>query len=50
MNGLQWRIDQVRKSANMPPAACLKISSIMWDSAIGESGLAQAIGQLQQGD
>lgn len=29
---LQWRVDQVRKRAGTPMAACIKISEMMWDS------------------
>jgi len=29
---LQWRIDQIRSQSGTPMAACVKISSIMWDT------------------
>lgn len=32
LRGLQWRIDQERRRARTPLAACLRLSSLMWDS------------------
>ncbi len=32
LQGLQWQIDQTRKLARGPIAACLAISNMMWDS------------------
>lgn len=32
LQGLQWQIDQARKLANGPIAACMAISNMMWDS------------------
>jgi Protein of unknown function (DUF3135) len=32
LRGLQWRIDQTRNLARTPMAACIAISSMMWDS------------------
>jgi len=32
LRGLQWRIDQERRRARTPMAACLRLSSLMWDS------------------
>lgn len=46
MRGLQWQIDQYRKTAKTPIASCIKISSMMWDSVLGEKGLVQSIEQL----
>ncbi len=36
---LQWRIDQERKRAASPMAACVKIYLMMWDSVVLEGGL-----------
>ena len=36
---LQWRIDQERKRAPNPTAACVKLYRMMWDSFAGECGL-----------
>ncbi|MEJ2612978.1 MAG: DUF3135 domain-containing protein [Candidatus Thiodiazotropha sp.] len=38
MRRLQWRIDQERKNRS-PLSACLRISSLMWDSLVGPRGL-----------
>lgn len=32
LQGLQWKIDQTRKLARGPIAACMAISNMMWDS------------------
>lgn len=39
LRGLQWRIDQVRRNAGTPLAACIRISKMMWDAVLGERGL-----------
>jgi hypothetical protein len=44
---LQWRIDRTRELAPTPLAACVKISQMMWDSLLGDSGLLEALEQLQ---
>ena len=36
---LQWRIDQIRRTARTPLASCIRISRMMWDSVLGEGGL-----------
>jgi len=46
MQGLQWRIDRIRQTANNPMASCLRLSSMMWDSVLGEDGLVQTIEDL----
>ena len=46
MQGLQWQIDQIRLQANNPMAACIKISSMMWDTVLGDRGLVEAIEKL----
>ncbi len=43
---LQWRIDQVRRTAGTPMAACLRISRMMWESLLGEGGLLEALERL----
>lgn len=40
---LQWRIDQERKLASSPIAACVRIYRMMWDSFAGERGLIDTI-------
>ena len=32
LQGLQWKVDQIRKLANTPMAACITISNMMRDS------------------
>ncbi|GJM05712.1 MAG: hypothetical protein DHS20C09_17080 [marine bacterium B5-7] len=39
IQGLQWQIDQVRATSPNAMASCLKISQMMWDTAVGEEGL-----------
>lgn len=46
IKGLQWQIDQARTSAKNPMASCLKISSMMWDTVLGDDGLVQTIENL----
>jgi len=43
MTGLQWQVDQIRKQAGNPMAACLQISQKMWGNVLGESGLLQVL-------
>ncbi len=40
---LQWRIDQERKLASNPTAACVKLYQMMWESFAGECGLIDTI-------
>jgi hypothetical protein len=47
---LQWRIDQERRLARTPLAACMRISRMMWKAVLGRGGLQQRIGELQQFD
>ncbi len=49
---LQWRIDQERRLARTPMAACLRLSRMMWDSLLGQGGLRErleGLGGLLQG-
>ena len=43
LEGLQWRIDQIRRQAENPMAACLIIYQEMWDSVLGKRGLLNAL-------
>lgn len=43
LRGLQWRIDMVRARASNPMAACISLSTMMWESFAGEGGLEQTI-------
>ncbi len=46
IEGLQWQIDQARDRSKNPLASCIKISSMMWDSVLGDAGLVQTIEDL----
>jgi len=46
LRGLQFRIDMVRRRARTPMGACLKISSMMWESLLGNRGLKTAFDTL----
>jgi hypothetical protein len=47
LQGLQWRIDRVRETAANPMAACVKISSMMWDKMLGDGGLLESLRRLE---
>lgn len=52
MRGLQFRIDLERRRARTPLKACMRISSLMWQSVIGANGLLDALngmGRMLQG-
>ncbi len=46
LRGLQFRIDMVRRRSRTPLGACLKISSMMWESLLGSRGLKTAFDTL----
>ena len=46
LRGLQFRIDMERRRARTPMAACLRLSSMMWDSVLGNRGLKNAMERL----
>ncbi len=46
LEGLQWQIDQMRKTSATPMAACLDISKMMWENVQGEDGLVETLNQL----
>ena len=46
LEGLQWQIDQMRKTSATPMAACLGISKLMWENVQGEDGLVETLNQL----
>jgi len=46
LRGVQFRIDMVRRRARTPMGACLKISSMMWESLLGRHGLKSALNAL----
>lgn len=44
----QWQIDQIRRQAGNPLAACIQISQKMWNSVYGEKGLLTALEEPQK--
>ncbi len=46
MQGLQWKIDNIRAISSNPMASCLKISHMMWDNVLGEDGLLENMRKL----
>jgi len=50
MRCLQWKIDQVRKQAGNPMAACIKLSEMMWDSLVGPGGLREVLERIGEGN
>ena len=44
---LQWRVEQERRLAHTPMAACVKISRMMWHSLLGEGGLRDRLNGLE---
>jgi len=44
----QWQIDQIRRQAANPLAACIQISQKMWDSVYGDRGLLMALEEPQK--
>lgn len=43
---LQWRIDQERRRASNPLAACIRVSRMMWQSLLGQGGLCERLNTL----
>jgi hypothetical protein len=50
MQGLQWRLEQLREQSATPIAACIRISRLMWESVLGENGLVKHLQHLAQPD
>ena len=46
LEGLQWQIEQMRKTSKTPMATCLNISKMMWENVQGEDGLVETLNQL----
>ena len=44
---LQWRIEQERRLAHSPMAACLRLSRMMWRTVLGPGGLNDRFGELR---
>ena len=46
LRGLQWRIDLERDRANTPLAACMTLSSMMWEQVTGKDGFLESLQQM----
>ena len=46
LRGLQWRVDQIRRTSSTPLGACMKISYLMWDTLLGPRGLVESLARL----
>jgi len=46
LEALQWQVEQARRRARTPLAACLKISAMMWDRVLGEQGMLERLRTL----
>ena len=46
---LQWKLDQIRKLASTPMAACLQINRLLWENIVSEHGLLNCLQHLQTG-
>lgn len=40
---LQWKLDQVRRTAATPMAACVRMNHMMWDRVTGPGGLLETL-------
>lgn len=40
---LQWKLDQVRRTAATPMAACIRMNHMMWDRVTGPGGLLETL-------
>lgn len=40
---LQWRVDRVRERSASPLGSCMSLYRMMWDSLLGQGGLAEAL-------
>jgi hypothetical protein len=47
LRGLQWRLDQRRRRAKTPVAACIEIYHQMWDAVLRSGGLLAHLEYLQ---
>jgi len=43
LQGLQWRVDQVRRRCANPMAACISLSDMMWEAFAGDRGLVETL-------
>lgn len=47
LRGLQWRVEQVRRRAANPLAACIALSGMMWEAVSGQGGLLEVLTQAK---
>lgn len=40
---LQWKLDQIRRTAATPMAACIRMNHMMWDRVTGPGGLLETL-------
>jgi len=40
---LQWKLDQIRRTATTPMAACIRMNHMMWDRVTGPGGLLETL-------
>lgn len=45
---LQWKLDQVRRTAGTPMAACIRMNHMMWDRVTGPGGLLETLVEGRQ--
>ncbi|VAX10190.1 hypothetical protein MNBD_GAMMA25-659 [hydrothermal vent metagenome] len=48
LRGLQWQIDCLREKSSNPLSACIKISSMMWDTMQQLGKLSQKLNKPEQ--
>lgn len=48
LRGLQWRIDQVRRTTRNPLVACQRIHGMMWESVVRDGGLLDHLHRLSE--
>ncbi len=48
LRGLQWRIDQVRRTIRNPLVACQRIQDMMWEAVLCDGGLLDNLHRLSE--
>ena len=48
LEGVQWRVDMMRRKCRHPMAACAKTFNMMWESVYGDHGLLDALQSLRR--
>lgn len=47
LRGLQWRLDQVRRTAPNPMQACIRMNALLWNSVCDDDGLLARLQRLR---